>query len=127
MKKIVSLLVVTLLLVSCVMTAFAAELSPKTKEAVEAGLVVLDGSQGTTIITDPDAFEAKYGKLSLMFINDVNRTVPPSELAMVKRWEADTGVRFDWQVIPADGAQEKINLLLTSGEALPKNSIVFGI
>lgn len=119
MKKIVSLLVVTLLLVSCVMTAFAAELSPKTKEAVEAGLVVLDGSQGTTIITDPDAFEAKYGKLSLMFINDVNRTVPPSELAMVKRWEADTGVRFDWQVIPADGAQEKINLLLTSGEALP--------
>lgn len=126
MKKIVSLLVVTLLLVSCVMTAFAAELSPKTKEAVEAGLVVLDGSQGTTIITDPDAFEAKYGKLSLMFINDASRTVPVNELAMVKRWEADTGVRFDWQVIPADGAQEKINLLLTSGEALPDAFFNFG-
>lgn len=126
MKKIVSLLVVTLLLVSCVMTAFAAELSPKTKEAVEAGLVVLDGSQGTTIITDPDAFEAKYGKLSLMFINDASRTVPVEELAMVKRWEADTGVRFDWQVIPADGAQEKINLLLTSGEALPDAFFNFG-
>ena len=59
MKKIVSLLVVTLLLVSCVMTAFAAELSPKTKEAVDAGLVVLDGSKGPTIISVPDAFEAK--------------------------------------------------------------------
>ena len=75
MKKIVSLLVVTLLLVSCVMTAFAAELSPKTKEAVDAGLVVLDGSKGTTIITDPDAFEAKYGKISMLIVNDA-RAVP---------------------------------------------------
>lgn len=126
MKKLVSLLVVTVLLLCCVMPVFAAELSPKTKEAVDAGLVVLDGSQGTTIITDPDAFEAKYGKLSLLFINDASRTVPVEELAMVKRWEADTGVRFDWQVIPSDGAQEKINLLLTSGEALPDAFFNFG-
>lgn len=126
MKKIVSLLVVTLLLVSCVMTAFAAELSPKTKEAVDAGLVVLDGSKGTTIITDPDAFEAKYGKISMLIVNDASRTVPVDELAMVKRWEADTGVRFDWQVIPADGAQEKINLMLTSGDELPDAFWNFG-
>ncbi|MGN1367365.1 MAG: extracellular solute-binding protein [Aristaeellaceae bacterium] len=125
MKKLVSLLVVTVLMLCCVMPAFA-ELSPKTQEAVDAGLVVLDGSQGTTIITDPDAFEAKYGKLSLLFINDASRTVPVEELAMVKRWEADTGVRFDWQIIPADGAQEKINLMLTSGETLPDAFFNFG-
>jgi putative aldouronate transport system substrate-binding protein len=124
MKKVVSLLIAAMLVLSCV--AALADLSPKTKEAVEAGLVVLDGSQGTTIIPDPDAFEAKYGKLSMLFVNSASRKVPVEELAMVKRWEKDTGVRFDWQKIPADGAQEKINLMLTSGEKLPDAFFNFG-
>lgn len=121
MRKIVSLLIAALLMLSVVVLPASAEweVSPKTQEAIDAGLVVLDGSQGTTIITDPDAFEAKYGKLSMLIVNNASRTVPVNELAMVKRWEADTGVRFDWQAIPGDGAVEKINLMLTSGEKLP--------
>ena len=124
MKKLVSLLIVTMLVLSCLVVSVPAmaegyTLSPKTQEAVDAGLVVLDGSQGTTIITDPDAFEAKYGKLTMLIVNNPDRTVPIEDLAMVKRWEADTGVRFEWQAIPGDGALEKINLMLTSGEKLP--------
>ncbi|MBE5808011.1 MAG: extracellular solute-binding protein, partial [Clostridiales bacterium] len=132
MKKVVSLLIAMMLVLSALaisMPAFAEsgyQLSPKTQEAVDAGLVVLDGSQGTTIITDPDAFEAKYGKISMLFVNSASRKVPVEELAMVQRWEADTGVRFDWQSIPADGAQEKINLMLTSGEKLPDAFWNFG-
>ena len=131
MKKLVSLLIVTMLVLSCLVVSVPAmaegyTLSPKTQEAVDAGLVVLDGSQGTTIITDPDAFEAKYGKLTMLIVNNADRTVPVEDLAMVKRWEADTGVRFDWQSIPADGAQEKINLMLTSGEELPDAFWNFG-
>ena len=124
MKKLVSLLLAMLMVLSGLVVAVPAmaegyTLSPKTQEAVDAGLVVLDGSQGTTIITDPDAFEAKYGKLTMLIVNNPDRTVPVNELAMVKRWEADTGVRFEWQSIPGDGALEKINLMLTSGEKLP--------
>ena len=124
MKKFVSMLVALMLALSCLVVSVPAvaegyQLSPKTQEAVDAGLVVLDGSQGTTIITDPDAFEAKYGKLTMLIVTNPDRTIPVNELAMVQRWEKDTGVRFDWQVIPGDGALEKINLMLTSGEKLP--------
>ncbi|NLJ64380.1 MAG: extracellular solute-binding protein [Christensenellaceae bacterium] len=92
-------------------------LSPKTKEAVEAGLVNLDGTM--PIITDPDAFEAKYGKLTSLIVNTPERVLPIEELVMVKRWEEETGVRFDWQPIPLDGSTEKISLILAGGEELP--------
>ncbi len=92
-------------------------LSPKTKEAVEAGLVNLDGTM--PIITDPDAFEAKYGKLTSLIVNTPERVLPIEELDMVKRWEEETGVRFDWQPIPLDGSTEKISLILAGGEELP--------
>ncbi|MBQ8086891.1 MAG: extracellular solute-binding protein [Clostridia bacterium] len=130
MRKLVSLVIAALLVLSCMIVPAAVaegyQMSPKTQEAIDAGLVVLDGSQGTTIITDPDAFEAKYGKISMLFVNSADRTVPVEELAMVQRWEADTGVRFDWQSIPGDGAQEKINLMLTSGDKLPDAFWNFG-
>ena len=38
---------------------------------------------------------------------------------MVKKWAEDTGVEFDWKPIPGEGAQEKINLMLASGDDLP--------
>ncbi|MDO5022976.1 MAG: extracellular solute-binding protein [Eubacteriales bacterium] len=128
MKKTLSSILciaVLLTLISIPMTGFAFsstnredyELSPKTKEAVELGLVNLDGT--LPIIKDPEAFEAKYGKLSALIVNNAERVLPISELDMVKRWEKDTGVRFDWQPIPLDGSSEKISLILAGGDTLP--------
>ncbi len=128
MKKLVSLFLACAMLAALVAlpanaSAFTGTdrsqypLSPKTKEAVELGLVKLDGS--LPIIPDPEAFEARYGKLTCLIVNSADRTVPVPELEMVKKWEADTGVRFEWQPIPADGAQEKIALMLAGGDKLP--------
>ena len=71
------------------------------------------------IIKDPKAFEEKYGKISMLLVNSADRVVAPGELAMVKKWAEDTGVEFDWKPIPGEGAQEKINLMLASGDDLP--------
>lgn len=92
-------------------------LTPEEQEAVDAGIIALDGS--LPIIKDPAAFEEKYGKITMHFINSAARTVPVEELAMVQRWKEDTGIEFEWQSIPEEGAQEKINLLLGSGQSLP--------
>lgn len=135
MKKYLSFLLTLALLMSMVMAPLSASaftgtdrneypLSPKTKEAVELGLVKLDGSM--PIIPDPDAFEAKYGKMSMLIVNNAERVVPVGDLIMVKRWEEDTGVRFDWQPIPADGATEKIALMLAGGGELPDAFWNFG-
>ncbi len=121
-NKLLSLLTLTILTLVLVLPTFsigeqAYVLSPKTAEAVEAGLVNLDGT--LPIIPDPDAFEAKYGKLSMLLINSAERTVPPEELIMIKQWEEETGIRFDWQPIPSEGSQEKIALMLAGGDQLP--------
>jgi len=92
-------------------------LTPEEQEAVDAGLIQLDGS--LPIILDPAAFEEKYGKISMLLVNDANRLVAPGDLAMCQKWFEDTGVEFDWQPIPGEGAQEKINLMLASGQDLP--------
>ena len=99
-------------------------LTPEEQEAVDAGIIALDGS--LPIIQDPAAFEEKYGKISMLFINSADRVVPVGELAMVQKWAEDTGVEFDWQSIPNEGAQEKINLMLASGEDLPDAFWNFG-
>lgn len=99
-------------------------LTPEEQEAVDAGIIALDGS--LPIIKDPAAFEEKYGKISMLFINSADRVVPVGELAMVQKWAEDTGVEFDWQSIPGEGAQEKINLMLASGEDLPDAFWNFG-
>lgn len=99
-------------------------LTPEEQEAVDAGLIALDGT--LPIIKDPAAFEEKYGKISMLFINSADRVVPVGELAMCQKWFEDTGVAFDWQTIPSEGAQEKINLMLASGEDLPDAFWNFG-
>lgn len=99
-------------------------LTPEEQEAVDAGLIALDGS--LPIIKDPTAFEEKYGKISMLFINNPDRTVEVGELAMCKKWFEDTGVEFDWRSIPNEGAQEKINLMLAGGEDLPDAFWNFG-
>lgn len=93
------------------------ELTAEEKEAVDAGIINLDGT--LPIIKDPKAFEEKYGKISMLLVNSADRVVAPGELAMVKKWAEDTGVEFDWKPIPGEGAQEKINLMLASGDDLP--------
>lgn len=87
-------------------------------DATQADYLNLDGT--LPIIKDAAAFEeANGGKLSMMIINDAGRTVEVKDLAMVQRWKEDTGIEFDWQVIAADGAAEKLSLTLTAGDELP--------
>ncbi|SHO53246.1 extracellular solute-binding protein [Anaerocolumna xylanovorans] len=128
MKKVVSLLLIVVLVVSVLggckdkgssknASGDGKSLTAEEQEAVDAGLINLDGS--LPIIKDPEAFEKKYGKISALIVNTAERTVPVGELAMCKKWFEDTGVEFDWQSIPQEGAQEKINLMLASGEELP--------
>lgn len=100
------------------------DLTDAEAEALAAGLINLDGT--LPIITDPEAFEEKYGKISMNFINSADRVVEVSELEMVKIWEEDTGVSFDWRTIPQESATEKINLMLTSGDDLPDAFWNFG-
>ena len=92
--------------------------SADTIDATQADYLNLDGT--LPIIKDAAAFEeANGGKLSMMIINDAARTVEVKDLAMVQRWKEDTGIEFDWQVIAADGAAEKLSLTLTAGDELP--------
>jgi len=102
----------------------ADDLTDEEKEALEAGLIQLDGT--LPIITDAAAFEEKYGKISMLLVNTADRIVAPEDLAMCQKWFEDTGVEFDWQPIPGEGAQEKINLMLASGEELPDAFWNFG-
>ena len=99
-------------------------LTAEEQEAVDAGLINLDGT--LPIITDPEAFEAKYGKISALIVNSADRVVPVEDLEMCKVWFEDTGIEFEWQAIPSEGAQEKINLMLASGEELPDVLWSFG-
>lgn len=100
------------------------DLTDAEKEAYEAGLINLDGT--LPIITDPAAFEEKYGKISALIVNTPDRTTEVGDLAMCQKWAEDTGITFDWQPIPLEGAQEKINLMLASGQELPDVFWSFG-
>lgn len=93
------------------------DLTPEEAEAVELGLLNLDGTM--PIIPDPDAFEEKYGKISMFFRTQPSRVKPVAELEVVKMWEDITGIRFEWEEIPIEGAAEKINLILSSADDLP--------
>lgn len=88
-------------------------LTEQEKKAVSLGLINLDGTM--PIIPDPDAFEEKYGKISMFVHYTGSRTRPVTELEMVKQWEELTGIRFEWQDVPYDGVAEKINLTLSAG------------
>ena len=93
------------------------QLTKQEKEAVDAGLINLDGT--LPIITDPKAFEEKYGNISMYFVTSADRVTPVDQLELVQDWAKETGVYFDWTTIPAEGATEKISLLLASGDELP--------
>lgn len=102
----------------------ATELTPEEQEAVDEGLIALDGS--LPIIKDKEAFEEKYGKITALIVNSADRTVPVEDLEMCKVWAEDTGVEFEWTAIPPESATEKINLMLASGDDLPDVFWSFG-
>ncbi len=132
-KRVISMLLVSSMLLGTMATVVSAEsmqeavdtataavdagLTPEEQEAVDAGLINLDGT--LPIIKDPEAFEEKYGKISALIVNEAARVIPVEDLDICQMWFEDTGVRFDWQTIPSEGAQEKINLMLASGDDLP--------
>lgn len=93
------------------------DLTPEEEEALAEGLIRLDGT--LPIITDPQRFEEKYGNISMHFITSADRVTPAEELELVQDWARETGVYFDWTTIPGEGAAEKINLMLSSGDELP--------
>ncbi len=93
------------------------DLTPEEEEALAEGLIHLDGT--LPIITDPQKFEEKYGNISMHFITSADRVTPAEELELVQDWARETGVYFDWTTIPGEGAAEKINLMLSSGDELP--------
>ena len=68
-------------------TAGATELTPEEQEAVDAGIIQLDGT--LPIIKDPEAFEEKYGKITMLLVNSPDRVVEPAELEACKQWEED--------------------------------------
>lgn len=93
------------------------DLTPEEEEALAEGLIRLDGT--LPIITDPQRFEEKYGNISMHFITSADRVTPAEELELVQDWARETGVYFNWTTIPGEGAAEKINLMLSSGDELP--------
>lgn len=93
------------------------ELTAEEQEAVDEGIIQLDGS--LPIIKDQAKFEEKYGKIKVLNVGDASRVMDPTDIEMVKKWAEDTGVEFEWTTIPPENAGEKISLMLTSGENLP--------
>ncbi len=93
------------------------ELTAEEQEAVDEGIIQLDGS--LPIIKDQAKFEEKYGKIKVLNVGDASRVTDPTDIEMVKKWAEDTGVEFEWTTIPPENAGEKISLMLTSRENLP--------
>ena len=98
--------------------ASTSEASGETSDTPE----FLDLSGNLPIITDQEAFEeANGGPITVAVQGDASRTVDISELAMVQRWEEDTGIHFEWTVLNSDvsALAEQISLMLTAGDDLP--------
>lgn len=95
----------------------ATELTKEEQEAVDEGLIQLDGT--LPIVKDKEKFEKKYGRIKVLNVGDAQRVTEPQDIEMVKKWAEDTGMEFDWTTIPPENAGEKISLMLTSGENLP--------
>jgi putative aldouronate transport system substrate-binding protein len=62
---------------------------------------------------------AAYPKLRMQFITGPERLHPVKEMELTKKLTAMTGVEFDWEEIPGEGAGEKLNLMFASGGKLP--------
>lgn len=117
-KKGTMCLLVYLLLVSSVLGCSSGGNTEKSSSqikdtaAAQEDNIVLDGS--LPIIKNPDEFP----KMRALIVNPPQRTKPVDEMLQVQRLQEATGVYFQWQEIPSEGAGEKINLML-AGNDLP--------
>lgn len=120
MKKTLALVLALLLVLSLAACNGGGD-GGETNVGVNADAEFLDLSGNLPIIKDQEAFkEANGGKLmSAFIINDAARTVDVADLEMVQRWGNETGVWFDWQVASPDSVQEKLSMILSSGDNLP--------
>ena len=58
-------------------------------------------------------------QMTICIVDNASRVVPYEEMPMLKQLEEQTGISFKWMVIPEEGAGEKLNLMLASGDELP--------
>lgn len=58
-------------------------------------------------------------KMTICIVDNASRVVPYEEMPVLKMLEEQTGISFEWMVIPEEGAGEKINLMLAAGDKLP--------
>lgn len=115
---LLALSILTSTLAGCAQTPPGAESSgPAGGSAAADDNIDLSGS--LPIIKDPSKFE----KMSAVVVVGGNVKIPVKEFEETQRWVKETGVEFEWQEIPAEGAQEKINLMVNSNN-LP--DIFFG-
>ncbi|MDR1788255.1 MAG: extracellular solute-binding protein [Treponema sp.] len=86
------------------------------KRAADPALRALINLDGTLpIIREAE----KFPPLKMFYITSPVRVVPVQDLAMNRKLAGLTGAAFDWEVVPGEGAGEKLNLMFASGSALP--------
>ncbi|GGH81330.1 ABC-type glycerol-3-phosphate transport system substrate-binding protein [Pullulanibacillus pueri] len=69
------------------------------------------------IVTDPDTFPIVKDKVTLTVLIPSNSLVKDFNTNDFTKWyEKKTGVHVKWEIIPEDGAAEKLNLMLASGD-----------
>lgn len=114
-KRIVSLLFCLALLASMLSACGGGETTSEgTTEGTAQSSVTtdpnIDLSGKMPIIKDP----SKFPKMKMLMVAEPALIKDPNELLQTQRLNKETGVIFDWETIPSEGASEKINLMLSS-------------
>lgn len=83
----------------------------------------VDGGNGTSngdqapIVTEAGEFPIVEEEVELTILTAANPLVEDfATNEFTKEYEELTGVKINWEVLPAEGATEQLNLILTSGE-----------
>ena len=105
MKKILALLLAAMMLLGCAALADAPDYGPNVH--LDGTMPIISGEtdlEPMTIVIDRDATYVR---------DDMNKN------ETVARMNEETGVLWNWVVIPGTSANEKVNLMLASGETRP--------
>ncbi|WP_062105863.1 extracellular solute-binding protein [Bacillus niameyensis] len=111
-KKIV---LVLLLLLTLLIAACSKDKDVTTEGNKGGGDAAQQGSD--SIVTDAGEFPIVKEKVELNVLIPANSLVKDFNTNEFTKWyEEKTGVHINWEVLPSEGAQEQLNLILTSGE-----------